>query len=146
MDAKKAKIKIANICSKRETPESDVVNKLSKWNIDIKDIKEIVKWLIDNNFINENRYAAAYTREKLYINKWGKNKIREGLIGKKINRDIIDTTLSEIDVEDYKSICHQLLEKKSKSIPPDDEYKTKVKIIRFLVSRGFEYDIINSIL
>ena len=143
MDAKKALNIAAGLCSKKEYCSSDILQKLERWEIPAREQAEIMAFLIKNKFIDENRFAASYARDKFRFNKWGKQKIVQMLKQKGISPDTIADALSELDDTDYDETCVSLLKQKMKSIKDTDPYKIKAKLYRFSLSRGFDYDTIN---
>ena len=75
MDTSKALKTVTTLCSKKEYCRQEIRQKLEKWEIAEKDIDTILEFLQKNNFINEQRYAQFYARDKFRFNKWGKQKI-----------------------------------------------------------------------
>ena len=72
MDTSKALKTVTTLCSKKEYCRQEIRQKLEKWEIAEKDIDTILEFLQKNNFINEQRYAQFYARDKFRFNKWGK--------------------------------------------------------------------------
>lgn len=140
MDAKKALNIAAGLCSKKEYCASDILQKLERWEIPAKEQAEIIAFLIKNKFIDENRFAVFYARDKFRFNRWGKQKITQMLKQKSISPEVIAGALSELDDTDYDETCLSLLKQKMKSIKDTDPYKIKAKLFRFGLSRGFDYD------
>jgi len=129
-------------CSQKEMCEYEVIAKLEKLQLNTKDIKLIVSKLIDDKFIDELRYVRAYVKDKMYLNKWGVNKIKNMLISKKISKETIQIVFLEINSDDYREKAYELAKKKYLSIKKGDK-KTKVyKTINFLLYRGYEYSLI----
>lgn len=142
MDAKTAKSKAAHLCAVKECPESDIRTGLKRWGISETESEHIISWLKTNGFIDENRYAAAYVREKLRIYGWGKIKIGAALRVKGINEAVINTAMASIEENEWVEACKKILRKKQNLIKEKDPHKCKATLIRFALGRGFEYDII----
>lgn len=134
-------------CSYREFCCDDIHNKLSLWGVDNSDSEKIIAILVNENFINEPRYAAAFVRDKFKYNKWGKVKIAAHLRAKKLPTDIIKSALDSIDNELYSKLLRGLIEGHRKSFKAKNQYDLKAKLLRYGLSKGFEsnlvYDILN---
>lgn len=143
MEAKKALKIVAAQCSKKEYCCSDILQKLEKWEITEKEQAEIIAFLIKNKFINENRFATSYARDKFRFNKWGRQKIAQMLKQKGIPSPTITEALQSLDREDYDGTCLALLVQKRKNIHDTAPYTIKAKLFRFALSRGFDYETID---
>lgn len=143
LDAKKALKITAGLCSKKEYCCSDIQKKLDVWEITPQEQTEIIAFLIKNKFIDEERFATFYARDKFRFNKWGKQKIAQMLKQKNIASNIITAALSSLNEQDYDQTCLSLLQQKRKSIKDTDSYQIKAKLFRFGLSRGFDYDTVN---
>lgn len=129
---------LASACSKAELCSRDVLQKaLKKTDGDRAAAGEIVARLQSEGFIDDSRYAAAFAREKSSLTGWGPVKIRFALKEKGIDQSVIDAALSEIDPERAGARLSNLLEAKRKSLEGDPQIK--FKLIRFALSRGYEY-------
>ena len=93
--------KLMQICSRQEKCKSDIRQKLRTWNIFDKPAETIIETLENENFINEERFATAFAKDKYRFNKWGKLKIKFQLSSKKITDSHISIALSEIDENQY---------------------------------------------
>lgn len=142
-----AKIKATTYCYKSEKCISEVREKLYAWGITENQKSDlIINFLIEENFINEQRYATAYVRDKFRFNKWGRKKITMMLYSKQIDNDIINNALCEIDEDEYISTLQELLDAKAKKITASSEYEKQSKLYKFALSRGFESAIISRLL
>ncbi len=146
MDAKNALNIVAGLCSKKEYCLQEIREKLKKWDITEKDTARILDFLVQNKFIDENRFAFAYARDKFRFNKWGKQKIILMLKQKQIPAGIIRQAVETLDKKEYNTACLNLLLQKKKSLKNEDPLKDKNKLIRFALSRGFDYDTIRNCL
>jgi Uncharacterized protein conserved in bacteria len=136
-------------CSRREYCCDDIRNKLFLWGVNNNDIGKILGILINDNFINESRYATAFVRDKFKYNKWGRVKIAAHLRGKKLPPDIINSALDLIDNNLYTKLLQELIETHRKSVRAKNQYDLKAKLLRYGLSKGFEssllYDILNDL-
>ncbi len=147
MDAKKALDRAAAYCSRQERCVHDVKRKLEAWEVAPDKFGAIIEWLIKEKFIDERRYAAFYARDKFRFNSWGKIKIRWSLKQKDLPEDAIQKALSEIEGKEYRDRLQTLLSNKLKQLKnKKDKYQIKASLIRFAQSKGYETDMIYSIL
>jgi len=136
-------------CSRREFCCDDIRNKLSLWGIENNDAEKIIGILINENFINESRYATAFVRDKFKYNKWGKVKIAAHLRVKKLPPDIISSSLDSIDNEQYTKLLIELIGAHRRSVKAKNQHDLKAKLLRYGLSKGFEssllYDLLNDL-
>lgn len=143
MDTQKALSAAAALCSKKEYCCQDIRKKLEKWGIEEKDRQSILNELIRNKFLDDNRFALFYVRDKFRFNKWGKTKIAQMLKQKGIAPAIIQEALATLPSEEQEEVCLRLMKQKCKHIRETDPLKTKAKLLRFALGRGFDYDTVN---
>lgn len=130
---------LENQCAKREYCTSDIYKKaLDRLEGDSAAAEEIVAKLIANGFVSDLRYATAFAREKASLTGWGPVKIRFALSAKRIDREVIDEALGEIDAEKADAKLERLLEAKRRSLEGDPQIR--LKLIKFALSRGYDYD------
>jgi regulatory protein len=144
-DKNSALKKAQNICAKQEKCKAEIRQKLYEWKVDAKDHSWILDQLVSEKFIDEQRYAVFYVRDKFRFNNWGKIKIEFELRAKQIEAPIIKEALENIDYENYYLTCETLLKHKLKSLKDKEYNKLKEKILRFGQSKGFEMDLVFSI-
>ena len=138
--------KMANYCAGSEKCSSDVLEKLKNSQLSDEEKHNIISYLTENNYINHERYAIAYANDKLRFNKWGRIKTATYLRHKDIENQHINTAIEQLDEKLYKEILHKLLSSKNKSLKETDSYKRKAKLINFALSKGFEFEEINTVL
>ena len=124
----------------------EVIIKLKSWGLIQEAIDLLIIELIQFNFLNEERYARSYARGKFRIKKWGKIKIRLALKKREVYFKCIDLAMLEIDDKTYLNTLKELLQKKNDVLKETNSYKRKMKLIRYLVTRGYEYDLIHGAL
>ncbi len=139
-DNQKALQKVQAICSRQEKCIFDISKKLVAWGATKKETDEIISLLLKENFIDEKRYARMFASEKVRFNKWGPKKVELALRVKKISKDDIIFALNEINELFKPEQLHEILLKKVKSINAKNVFDFKNKLVRFGVSRGFEYE------
>lgn len=127
--------KILHYCDYQDRCKKEIFTKLNSFELTDYDIDFIINFLNDEGYINDERYCRSYVKSKLSLKKWGVNKIKISLISKGVDRDIIDTVVSEIDQDSYREELIKLLE--NKKINESDPYKRKAKLIRYAVGKGY---------
>lgn len=146
MDEKAKQIlsKLEAQCSKREYCTADIYQKaLAKLEGDREAAEEIVASLEADSFVSDLRYASAFAREKASLTGWGPIKIRFALSAKKIDKETIDEALGEIELEKAEARLERLLEAKRKTLEGDPQIK--LKLIKFALSRGYDYDTVKKL-
>ena len=138
--------KAASYCSLAEHCISEVDEKLQKWKVSDADRKKIIEHLIENDFINEQRYAEAFVQDKFRFNKWGKLKISFALNAKRVDKNQIFNALNIIDEGEYEEMLASILKTKLGSLKYTSEYEKQGKLFRFAQSRGFENNVIERVL
>ena len=128
-------------CSRSEHCVLDVLNKLYAAGLGEEESDEIVQCLVEQGYIDEQRYANAFVNDKFRFNKWGKLKIGHALRQKKIPTSIIQVALDTLDEDAYSHVLLQLIEAKKKTVK-GTAAQQKAAVMRFAVSRGFELDLV----
>ena len=124
----------------------EVSTKLKSWGLIQEAIDILIIELIKFNFLNEERYARSFARGKFRIKKWGKLKIRMALKKRDVYFKCIDLAMLEIDDKTYINTLKELLQKKNDLLKETNTYKRKMKLVRYLINRGYEYDLIHDAL
>lgn len=132
----------AALCSTAEHCTADIREKLARWGVTGNDARAIVDRLVQERFIDEQRYAVAFVKDKFRFSGWGRIKIRYALQQKHIDSGDIDNALAAIDEELYTDRLLELLKAKSRTIRDDDPEARRAKLFRFAASRGFESNLI----
>jgi regulatory protein len=141
-----AKVKAESYCAYQERSQFEIRTKLYEWGLHQKDVEEIISELIEQNFLNEERFALAYSLGKFRIKGWGKLKIRQGLKLKRIPDKLIMKSLKAIDEDDYLLMLKKILEKKTNIISEKEPFKLRYLLTRFAATKGYELDLITDLL
>ena len=136
--AQEARLKAEAYCSLTERCTDDVLRKLEQWGAPSDTFDAIIESLKKERYIDEQRYANAFVRDKYRFNQWGRIKIAQALRMKHVASECIYAALDEIDEEEYTSVLTSLLEKKRKSVKASTEYERNGKVIRFALSHGYD--------
>ena len=136
------KQKIVNYCVYQDRCHAEVEQKMREFLLIPEAKEEILLYLIKENYLNEERFTRSYIRGKFYIKKWGRNKIKINLLQKGIADKLITKAFNEINEDDYLVAIKTILEKITPTLKGLKEYQKKQKIIKHLLSKGYEYDLI----
>lgn len=131
-----------NWCAYQERSQFEVRNKLVEYGIFNEEAENIISQLIQENFLNEERFALAFARGKFRIKRWGRIKIKLELKQHKVSEYCISKALKQIDGNEYFATLEKIIEKKTKEIKESNKIKKQYKIIKYAMSRGYEQDII----
>lgn len=140
-----AKAKLEALCAYQERCQFEMEQKLISWKFAPDQRDQLIADLIANNFIHEERFACAFVSGKFNIKKWGKQKIKSHLKQKHISNYSIEKGMKEIDPDQYWSTLVSLCEKKKKEIQQKKGtiWDHKAKAFQFLLSKGYESDLIS---
>lgn len=133
-----AKSKIEHYCAYQERCHKEVHQKLRNMGMIPAAIDQIMSGLIQENYLNELRFAQAYARGKFNIKKWGKHRIIRELKAKNISQYCIKAALKEIDPEAYIKTFKELSYKKGISLTAHPLVQQKKKLTDYLLYRGWE--------
>lgn len=126
-------------CARREYCSKDILAKaMNRLDGDEDAARRVLERLESEGYVSDARYALAFARDKSSLAGWGPHKIRQGLYAKGMSRELADAALSEIDSERAAEVLDHLLLNKWRSLKDDPQ--GKLKLIRFALSRGYEYD------
>jgi len=134
--------RITKYCADAERSTFDVFSKLISWEIPMDECEIIIRKLKSEKFLDDQRFADSYVREKWNLDKWGRVKIAHALENKNLDEQIILTALDKIDPEDYLNGMNDVLLKKHREIKSDQSREKARQIMMFAQSRGFEEDLI----
>ncbi|WP_339336626.1 MULTISPECIES: regulatory protein RecX [unclassified Croceitalea] len=135
---KEAMSKLESYCAYQERCHKEVVQKLKEMRMIPEAIDQIVTHLIQENYLNEERFAQSFARGKFSIKKWGKNRIVNELKQRNISRFNIKTALKEIDESEYIKTLDELSKKRLTQIKETNIQKRKKKLADYLLYRGWE--------
>lgn len=141
-----AYLALAALCAQAEHCQWEMTEKMRRWELSDEAQARIMERLVKERYVDDERYARAFVKDKVRYNKWGRRKIEQALWQKHIDDDIRQRILDEIDDEEYLSILRPLLQQKRKSTKAQSDYELNQKLIRFALSHGYTYDIIRQCL
>ena len=136
------KKKLEYYCVYQDRCHKEVEEKLKEYRV-IPEARDLILLsLLQDNFLNEERFAKSFARGKFRIKKWGKERIVRELKFREISNYNINTALKEIDENDYIETLYELVHKKNNSITETNIYKRKKKVIDYVRYRGYESNLI----
>lgn len=141
-----AYLQLAAVCAQAEHCPQEMRDKMTRWGVDPEAQERVVARLVKERYIDEERYARAFVKDKIRYQKWGRRKVQQGLWQKRIPDEIQQQVLSEMDDEAYLSILRPLLKQKRKTTKAQSDYELNQKLVRFALGRGFTFDIIRQCL
>jgi regulatory protein len=131
---------LMRLASRAEKSSGDARRLMRGWGISQVDAEKILARLVDQKFIDDGRYAAAYVREKTRFSGWGVHKMRAALAAKGIAREIIDRALEGVDRNVLDDRLEKYLKRKKPTIKAATPYEARAKLIRYGLSLGYDYD------
>ena len=141
-----AYLQLAALCAQAEHCQQEMRDKMRRWELDEMVQNRIIARLVKERYIDDERYARAFVKDKIRYNKWGRRKVQQALWQKRIDSDIQQRVLDEIDEKEYLDVLRPLLKQKRKSIRAASDYELNQKLVRFALGRGFGFDIIRQCL
>ena len=130
--------KLEYFCSYQERCHADVESKLFDFKLSQDQKDKVIVHLIQNNFLNEERFALLFTISKLHQKKWGKIRITQELKLRKISSFLINKAVKSIVVDEYESTFEQLSEKFWDTISENNKLKKQKKFCDYLLRKGWE--------
>ncbi len=138
--------KIKHYCAYQERNHAEVKKKLYGYGLYKNEVEELLSKLIEENYLNEERFAIAFAGGKFRINHWGKTKIKYELKQKQVSDYCIKKALASILDEDYEKTLHKLAAEKLKTLGKEvNVFAKKNKLQNYLVGKGYEYEVVGRV-
>ena len=138
--------KMAKYCAYQERCVKDVREKLKTFNLADEEKAKILDYLLDNRFVNDERFAKSFVRGKVNQSGWGLNKIRFHLMQKGIAKELIDEALGQTDEEVYRQRLIDILKTKAKTVKAVNDFEKKRKLAAYALQKGFESNLVWEVL
>lgn len=129
-------------CAYQERSHQEVKNKLFEYGLHSGDVDEIMARLITEGFLNEERFAKAFSGGKFRIKKWGRLKIQKALATRGLTENCIARGMKEIDSADYRKALREIIQKKAKQSDEENLFKKRDRVARFAMSKGYEPELV----
>ncbi len=137
--------KIKHYCGYQERSHAEVKEKLYSFGLWKNDVEALISRMIDEDYLNEERFAKAFAGGKFRMKQWGRVKIKYELKQKQVSEYNIRKAMKEINEEDYIDALNKLFEEKQEILKGEKNAPTrKRKILDFLLQKGYERDLIMS--
>jgi regulatory protein len=137
--------KLRHYCGYQERCHSEVKEKIWQLKVNRREHDEIIASLIEEGYLNEERFAILFAGGKYRVKQWGRVKIKYELKQRMVSEYSIKKALKQIDEKDYIKTLNKLAEKKYASLKEDQWMVRKKKTIDYLLQRGFEMELIKKI-
>jgi regulatory protein len=134
--------KARRYCAYQDRSHQEVWEKLKALNQEPAIAEELIAELVEEGFLDEERFACSYARGKFKHNRWGRQKIRQGLKQKGIQPRLIQKAMEEIEDEAYQETLYRLLHKKLRELAGEDYRSQKTKVARYLTHKGYEQGLV----
>ena len=141
-----AYLTLAALCAQAEHCQWEMLEKMRRWELDDEAQARVMQRLVSERYVDDERYARAFVKDKVRYNKWGRRKVEQALWQKHIDEDIRQRVLDEVDDDEYLSVLKPLLKQKRRSTKAANDYELSQKLMRFALGRGFTFDIIRQCL
>jgi regulatory protein len=132
------KKKMARYCAWRERCTGETTEKLRESGATEKQVKEMIRWLTEENYLDDARFAHAFVRGKFLNNYWGRLRLHAELNHRKLPQAIIHEALASIDTDIYLETVQNLAGKKWAELKENDAFIKRQKTAAYLISKGFE--------
>jgi regulatory protein len=139
---KEAYLTLAALCAQAEHCQWEMLEKMRRWEVPEEAQARVMQRLVKERYVDDERYARAFVKDKIRYNKWGRRKVDQALWQKHIDEDIRKRVLDEVDDDEYLKVLRPLLKQKRKSTKANSDYELNQKLMRFAMGRGFTFDII----
>lgn len=138
--------KIRHYCGYQERCHAEVKEKLYSFGLYKQDVEALVATLIEENYLNEERFAQQFAGGKFRMNQWGRKRIEYELKQKKVSDYCIRKGLKEINDTDYRETLQKLAENKCEQLVEERNVFTKrKKLSDYLLQKGYEYNYITEV-
>ena len=137
--------KLKQYCAYQERSHYEVKQKLWELGIRPAEQDEIIASLIEDDYLNEERFAIQFAGGKFRMNDWGKKKIYYALREKKVSDFCIKKALNAISEDDYQKTLQELAEKKLELLKGEPHLERRKKTMDYLLQKGFEHELINKV-
>jgi len=138
--------KLKHYCAYQERCHSEVKDKLYTLGVWKKEHDEIMATLIEENYLNEERFAIAFAGGRFRVKQWGRVKIKYELKQKQVSDYCIKKALKQIGEEDYLKVLNKLAKEKYASLKSEQHLIRKKKTMDYLLGKGFETELVRTVL
>ena len=134
--------KLSALCARAEHSSGEMLEKMRRWQLSEDARERVLDRLIDEKFVDDERFARLFVREKIRFDRWGRRKIEQALYQKGVASDISRRVLDEVDDEAYIAELKKLIATKRRSVKAESDYEMRAKLTKYALGRGFDYNVI----
>lgn len=134
--------RLAALCARSEHCTSEVADKCRRWGLTPDATQRVIDYLLDHQFVDDERWTEAFIEDKIKFNAWGRRKIEQALWQKHIDKSLYQPILDAVPDEEYEQQLFPLMQAKWKNISAETERERAQKLIRWALQRGFSFSII----
>ena len=134
--------KLSALCARAEHSSGEMLEKMRRWQLPDDARERVLDRLIDEKFVDDERFARLFVREKIRFDRWGRRKIEQALYQKGVASDISRRVLNEVDDEAYVAELKKLIAAKRRSVQAESDYEMRAKLTKYALGRGFDYNVI----
>ena len=134
--------KLSALCARAEHSSGEMLEKMRRWQLSEDARERVPDRLIDEKFVDDERFARLFVREKIRFDRWGRRKIEQALYQKGVASDISRRVLDEVDDEAYVAELKKLIAAKRRSVQAESDYEMRAKLTKYALGRGFGYNVI----
>lgn len=134
--------KLSALCARAEHSSGEMLEKMRRWQLSEDARERVLDRLIDEKFVDDERFARLFVREKIRFDRWGRRKIEQALYQKGVASDISRRVLDEVDDEAYVAELKKLIAAKRRSVQAESDYEMRAKLTKYALGRGFGYNVI----
>lgn len=138
--------RLAALCAKAEHCTGEMREKMWRWGIAEDAQQRIVDFLVTNKYVDDERFCRMFVRDKITYNRWGRRKVEQALMAKRISSDVYKLVLDEVEPEDFTAVLRPLLDSKRRTLKAATDYELNMKLIKFALGRGFDMETIRKCL
>ena len=137
-----AYLQLASLCARAEHCQYEMTAKMRSWEMSDEAQARVMQRLVSEHYVDDERFARAFVNDKIRYNKWGRRKVEQALWMKRIDDDIRQRVLDEVDDSEYINVLRALLKQKRRATKAASDYEMNQKLVKYALSRGFTFDII----
>lgn len=137
-----ALFRLTALCSQAEHCSYEMTEKMRKWQISDEAQARIMQHLIEERYIDDERFCRLFVKDKIRYNKWGRRKVEQALWAKHIDSSISKPILDDVDDEEYLNVLRPMIKSRRKQLQGMSEYEANARLARWAMGRGFTFDII----
>jgi len=134
--------RLAEQCSRCEHSTGEADQKMRQWGLSAAERECVIARLVEEKYIDNERFCRAFVSDKVRFDKWGRRKIELALLKKGVGKGVFAPILDAVADQEYTETLRELLASKRRSTKAESEYELNGKLIKYALGRGFTYDVI----